>query len=58
MLEEIKNCPCCNGKAQLMKSIRTYFVKYAVICQKCGIRTKDRNKPEEALKDWNTRKQV
>ena len=58
MINNIKNCPCCNGKSQLMKSIRTYFEKYAVICQDCGIRTSDKNEPEEAVKNWNTRKQV
>lgn len=53
---DIKPCPCCNGQAQVCKSIRTYFDFYIVKCNGCGLRTADWNTPEEAVKKWNKRK--
>lgn len=56
--EEIKICPCCEGKANVCKKIKTYFDFYAVICSECGLRTDDCSTVEMAIENWNTRKPV
>lgn len=56
--EEIKICPCCEGKANVCKRIKAYFDMYAVICSECSLRTKDYPTVEMAIEIWNTRKPV
>lgn len=55
MKNTLKNCPCCNGKAIPMQSIRKYFTFHIVICSDCGMRTSDCNSRESAAKTWNKR---
>lgn len=55
MQKEIKKCPCCGSKAEALMAARRYFEFYAVVCDGCGLRTRDFNNKDEAVEAWNRR---
>ena len=53
---ELKSCPFCGGKAELLTYDWGYSVReYWVYCG-CGCELKKKHSKEEAIEDWNTRK--
>lgn len=51
---ELKQCPCCGGNAKLCKKI-SCFDLFAVICNECGLKTRDLPTVEAATEAWNMR---
>lgn len=47
---ELKNCPCCGGRAKLLGQ-RTFYVE----CQKCFLATDRYARPQFAAEAWNRR---
>lgn len=53
---ELKNCPCCNGEAEIMKHGHgKYGVTSSVRCRTCGLTTSRHIKTSIAVESWNTR---
>lgn len=54
----LKPCPCCGGKAELVKieAIEGFSPKYYVECTDCFIRTYESADKELTYESWNYRK--
>lgn len=44
-LDEIKNCPCCNGEAKVEKGL----IFTMIMCKKCRLQIFDENKKVDSL---------
>lgn len=56
--EEIKECPCCGNKAELMQSVAQGERIFAVACQElktCGLRNNWEPNQEICISKWNKR---
>lgn len=53
MSEQLKLCPFCGGKAEI---IETIFYDYKVACEECGASIPHCDSEEMAIKAWNRRK--
>lgn len=51
MVDALKPCPFCGGKARLMRRVAEYLVK----CTGCGTTGKSKQIAEFAVKAWNRR---
>lgn len=57
MGDELKPCPCCNGKA-VASSVGAYdygFRDYTVRCKHCDLSTNEFRSEQESIEAWNTR---
>ena len=54
MDEKLKQCPLCDGEAELKQGF--YVIDNYVECLKCGTRTAYYQTKARAIKRWNTRK--
>lgn len=55
-MEKLKKCPFCGGEAEIYEQKhREYPSAFYVFCTVCGIRQRDRNDEERAIKEWNRR---
>ena len=52
-MTEVKTCPFCGGKADLVQNVRTGF--WYVICRNCDIGTFQYSTAEKARRVWNRR---
>ena len=57
MCEELKRCPFCGGKAEIVPVYdnESGFSGYAVICADCGCGTIGSEDEIDAVNAWNTR---
>ena len=70
MNEELRPCPFCGGKAEIVAVEKKYYRTeaefrhkknscgtrfYYVFCNGCGIKVKDNQDSDEAIAEWNTR---
>lgn len=53
-VEELKPCPFCGGKAELIRSATSYYCH--VTCPNCGVFTAAFNLDETAIEAWNLRR--
>ena len=56
MPNELKNCPFCGGKADVvLYTIYGKVKSYFVYCQRCGCQSRDYSTKQNAKKAWNRR---
>jgi Lar family restriction alleviation protein len=56
-MSEIRDCPCCGGKAEFVNTVpraRTVIAIGYITCKKCGLRSRV-NSRGRVLKAWNRR---
>lgn len=53
-MNELKTCPFCGRKAELIGVPKTEALKYVVLCKDC-CNTFPHNTEEEAVEAWNRR---
>jgi len=51
-IEKLLRCPFCSSMASCIYDVRSGFM---VECTKCGLRTKDFDRPSKAYSSWNLR---
>ena len=55
LMEELKPCPFCRGKARVIKESDPNLIQYKVMCQNCGISTPFIGSREQSEDTWNRR---
>lgn len=62
MVEQLKTCPCCGGKAEVNRVFgnpRTFEDERVwVVCQRCGLSTRMCLSYKTAVNNWNRRTNV